>query len=62
MRKICGKRDGRNFKDAIRPFLYDGSCPDGFEPCHPISETTQAFNSTFSNEFIESTTCVEIGQ
>ena len=23
-RKICGKRGGRNFKDAIRPNLIDG--------------------------------------
>ena len=58
IRKVCGKRGGRNFKEAIRPFLLDGSCPDEFEACHPISEDTHDLNST---ALIESTTCVEKG-
>ena len=59
VKKICGKRGGRNFKEAIRPSLDSGRCPDGFEACHPISEETHDLNSTV---LIETTTCVENGQ
>ena len=52
-RKICGKRGGRSFKDAIRPNLVDGKCPEGFEPCHPVEGKI---------EYLDTTTCIEIGQ
>ena len=41
VRKVCGKRGGRSFKEAIRPFLLDGACPEGFEACNPIFENNK---------------------
>ena len=31
--KICGKRGGKPFKEALRPTLIDRACPEGTTPC-----------------------------
>ena len=57
--KICGKRGGRSFRHEIRPSLKDEFCPEGFEPCGPIHESNPLTDKSW---FVESMTCVEIGE
>jgi hypothetical protein len=53
-RKICGKRRGKSFLEAIRPTYDDGMCPEGFELCYPLEGT--------SNVTVQNSLCVESGK
>ena len=46
-RKICGLRGGRSFREAVRPSLKDGSCPEGFVVCPSGEEGASSNTSTF---------------
>ena len=39
-RKICGQRGGKSFLEAVRPTYVFGMCPEGFELCYPLKETS----------------------
>ena len=32
--KVCGKRAGRNFRNAVRPDYTTGNCPEGYRGCY----------------------------
>ena len=51
--KICGKRGGRNFRNAVRPDFSTGECPEGYKACFPMDS-----ENLFPQ--IQTTTCYHV--
>ena len=51
--KICGKRRGRNFKNAVRPDFTTGTCPEEYRACFPMDS-----ENLFPQ--IQTTTCYHV--